>query len=92
MFEEADAWVAQCVEYDIGAQAPDRETLVQRMAAVIGLEAETSLGLTGKLFDGVPEAPRKFAQIWEDCAAAAESKEIAREGGEKIGIDFALCA
>jgi hypothetical protein len=92
MYKEADAWVAQCVEYDIGAQAPDQETLIQRMAAVINLEAETSIEMTGELFSGIPASPKKFEQIWSNCAASAESKEIAREDGEKIDINFALCA
>ena len=27
VFQEEGAWVAQCLEYDIGAQAPDLNTL-----------------------------------------------------------------
>ena len=50
VFRDANLWVAQCLEYDIGAQAPDLDTLKARLAVTLAVEKATSVELHGTPF------------------------------------------
>ena len=67
VLKEGDAFVAQCLEYDICAQAPDVETLRVRMNDLIDLECRASLDETGLEFGGIDAAPEKFHKMWDDA-------------------------
>lgn len=64
VFREGDVWVAQCLEYDIGAQAPDLETLHRRLALTVELERRISTERNGKAFAGIDPAPKHFQDMW----------------------------
>lgn len=65
LYQEGNSWVAQCIEYDIGAQADDIEVLCRRMQAVIRAEREESLRRFGKAFKGIPPSPAHFQAMWD---------------------------
>ncbi len=65
VFKEGDLWVAQCLEYDIGAQARDLDALNIRLCAAVKAEAAESLERNGEMFKGIPPAPQMFHDMWE---------------------------
>ena len=64
-WREVGTWVAQCLEHDIGAQAPDLATLHYRLAKSVALEYDESLSRTGTPFGGIDPAPGHFWQTWQ---------------------------
>lgn len=90
---ENDYWVAQCLEYDIGAQATDLIELRKRLIAAIEAERQESLSRQGAEFAGVPEAPAIFRSRWEECAGTFTPKIPARiPDGRGIDLEFGLAA
>ena len=65
VFRDGDVWVAQCLEYDIGAQASDIDTLNERLKAVLKAELKESHERNGEPFAGIGPAPQRFQQMWE---------------------------
>ena len=57
---EGEAYVAQCLEYDISAFAPDKETLLKRFISVFGMERNRSLDRGGRPSLGSTPPPRNF--------------------------------
>lgn len=64
IFREGDLWVAQCLEYDIGAQAADLDTLQSLLSVVLRAECEAGKAKTGKPFGGINPAPSHFFEMW----------------------------
>lgn len=62
VFQDGDRWVAQCLEYDIGAQADDPDTLQLYLDVALKAELEESLKRHGKAFEGIPSFPSAFFQ------------------------------
>jgi hypothetical protein len=62
--KEGDHWLAQCVEYDIGAQARDLGELRKRLLIAVRAERDESLRRHGKPFAGIGPAPRHFHDLW----------------------------
>jgi hypothetical protein len=73
-FRDGDAWVAQCLEYDISAQAPDLQILVRRMNDVIEAEAAFTLEKRGERFAGIDPAPDFFEALFQNVHAEASLK------------------
>ena len=65
IFREGEAYIAQCLEYDISAFAPDKETLLNRFVNVFGMEMNISLDRGGAPFAGVAPAPQQFHDMWK---------------------------
>ncbi len=65
VFKEGDLYVAQCLEYDIATQAPDLDTLLDRLDLTLEAECAITMERTGKPFDGIAPAPVLFHQLWE---------------------------
>jgi hypothetical protein len=62
--KEGEHWVAQGLEYDIGAQARDLGELKTRLLIAIRAERDGSLRRHGKPFAAVGPAPRHFHDLW----------------------------
>ena len=77
-FKEGDAWVAQCLEHDVCAQAGDLDTVRARIE--VAIEAESPL-------DKLPKAPAHFFELWE-------RKSDFNMSGRSDGVEYemALCA
>ena len=61
--KEGDYWVAQCLEYDIGAQARDLDQLRTRLIATIDAECEESVRRNGMAFAGIGPSPEHFHEL-----------------------------
>ena len=92
-FQEGDTWSAQCLEYDIGAQAPDLETLYVRVVLAIGAERAESIKRNGKPFAGIGPAPERFHEMWKKTSGSYSPHNAAQpqDGGE-VDFQMALCA
>jgi hypothetical protein len=64
VFAEGDYWVAQCLEYDIGAQAKDLHELTVRLDLTIEAERRESLERHGSEFAGIDPAPAAYQEMW----------------------------
>ena len=76
IFQDGNMWAAQCVEYDIGAQAESLEKLHECLSVVIEAERAESLDRHGEEFVGISEAPERFRELYD----------------KRAGPTFALCA
>jgi hypothetical protein len=93
VFKDGDLWVAQCLEYDIGAQAPDIDTLNTRLQVVLNAELKESLERHKEPFAGIPEAPKRFHLMWEHRARSVEVNPSDLIGNDKaVNLDVALVA
>lgn len=91
--KEGDYWVAQCLEYDIGAQARDLEELRKRLVAAIEAEKQESIRRHGKAFGGIPAAPAYFYERWEHRAGQfTPTRPPKMPEGSDIDIEFGLAA
>lgn len=95
VFKDGDLWVAQCLEYDIGAQAPDLDSLRNRLNMAIQVDLETSLEKRGEPFAGIEPAPPYFHEMWSRSAHTSGFKaesSLTRHGNRGVTVDLALCA
>ncbi len=65
MFEEAGQWVAQCLEYDIAAQAPNLDSLNDRLEVTLKAELAESIERHGSPFAGINPAPERYQRMWD---------------------------
>jgi hypothetical protein len=74
--KQADWWVAQCLQYDLAAQAKTLADL--RYAFEHALVAHVIVSIEKKVepFDSLPSAPRKYWDAWER-ALPVETERIA---------------
>lgn len=78
-FREADMWVAQCLEYDISAQGVDFPTVVRRLSATLGCEADYTTKKHGKAFATIDPAPETFFNMFDaiECEAMLGADNMA---------------
>jgi hypothetical protein len=89
VFQDGDKWVAQCLEYDIGAQADDIDTLNERLKVVLKAELKESLARGKAAFADIGPAPQRFHNMWEHRVRSIEITPppwIA----DKAKLDYAL--
>ena len=90
VFKEADMYVAQCLEYDIAAQAPDLQSLFPRLELTV--EAEFAMCEA----DGKPArecivpAPTYYHDLWKAKSASITPTNVAVPGG--LHFEYALAA
>lgn len=65
VFRDNDMWVAQCLEYDIGAQADDIDMLNERLNVALKAELKESIERHQKPFADIARAPQRFETMWE---------------------------
>lgn len=87
IFREGEAWVAQCVDYDIAAQAPTPEKLFQRFDMTVDAHLKENEHRGRKAFEGIPEAPERYEDMW-----ARHAGKITPNGVRPYPIDLALAA
>ena len=93
-FREGGLWVAQCLEYDIGAQAPDLDTLQSRFRMAVMAELQTSAERGVELFAGIDPAPEHFHRLWERRSGGftpAHPPAIKDDTGD-LEVEMALAA
>ncbi len=57
IYPDGGQWAANCIEYDIGAQAPSIGLLLERLEAAILANLHESLRMSGVPFGGIDPAP-----------------------------------
>jgi hypothetical protein len=94
VLREGDVWVAQCLEYDIGAQAADLESLRQRLAAAIGHAATESIARCGMAFADIEPAPPYYHDLWSQRPLPFTGQITCRhpEIVKPMTVDMALSA
>jgi hypothetical protein len=94
VFKDGDLWVAQCLEYDIGAQAPDIDTLHERLDVALKTELKESLERGGGTpFAGIDPAPPRFHRMWERRARTVQvSPAPSMRSADAPNLDLALVA
>ncbi len=91
VFQDDGVWVAQCLEYDIGAQAGDIDTLNERLNVALKAELKESIERGKEPFAGIDPAPQRFHTMWEHRSRYVEMTPppwIA----DKAKLDYALVA
>ena len=66
VFQEDETWIAQCLEHDICAFAPDRAALRERFISLLLFEYNLSIERNGSPFAGIDPAPQKFHDMWKN--------------------------
>lgn len=65
LLEEGGAWSAQCLDYDIAAQAETLLDLHDELARVLAAHIAASIELGREPFSSVKPAPRRFWELYE---------------------------
>lgn len=92
VFKDGEGWVAQCLDYDIGAQAADLDTLRLRLETVIDAELAESIRRHNKPFQGIGKAPDRFFDMWERRRSGMGQTRTMHEASEPVTIEFAIAA
>ena len=94
VFKDGDAWVAQCLEYDIGAQAATVEELDELLDLTIRAELQASIEVNGEPFKGIPPAPKFFFDMWGNQAGTYEPRNPSNilADHNQVKVHLALCA
>lgn len=73
--QERGEYLVQCIEHDIAATGPTIEEAKKAFAQTIirHVLAARQFGVT--LFEGLPEAPAKYREIWSNRIAAGSPTE-----------------
>lgn len=87
VYREGNMWVAQGVDYDIGVQAPDVDTLHRRMELAIELEKAVSIELCGAPFAGIDRAPAYVEEMHR-----RSTMNLTPSQGTPQDVQLALCA
>ncbi len=92
-FRDGDMWSAQCLEYDIGPQAEDLDTLYRRVVLAIGAEREESVARHGKAFASIDPAPKRFHDMWKQASGSFNPRTPQRPHDDgRVELELALCA
>jgi hypothetical protein len=72
LFEEGQSWAAQCLEYDIAAQAASLSDLLYELQRVLVSHLSIAEELGSRPFEGLEPAPQKFWDMYERSHARIE--------------------
>lgn len=93
VFQDDGMWVAQCLEYDIGAQASDIDTLRDRFYVVFKAELAESMKRHGKALAGIEPAPERFHVLWEHRARSLDMNPASwTPYNDKVNLELGLAA
>ena len=86
IFQDETLWIAQCLEYDICAQASTVEEAYYRLRLTIDAERNFSRSMKREAFDGIVQAPPHFFEKFES-AGGSYTPSKASPGGDLSGTD-----
>jgi len=69
LFEEGEWWSAQCLEYDVAAQAKTLSDLLYELERVLVSHLCVAEELGRKPFEGLEPAPKKFWDLYQKAHA-----------------------
>jgi hypothetical protein len=73
LFEEADSWSAQCLDYDVAAQAKTLLDLHDDIVRVLAVHVAASAQMGREPFTGIKPAPQRFWDLY-DSGVRVESR------------------
>jgi hypothetical protein len=76
LFQEGGWWSAQCLEYDIAAQAKTLPALRYELQRVLISHIIVSEELGCKPFEGLDSAPQKYWDMFEEAKLRVESDDL----------------
>lgn len=76
LFQEGEWWSAQCLEYDIAAQAKSLPDLRYELQRVLVSHISVSSELGREPFDGIGPAPQKFWKMFEEAKMSVVSDDL----------------
>jgi hypothetical protein len=76
LFQEGEWWSAQCLEYDIAAQAKTLPDLRYELQRVLISHVCVALELGREPFEGLGSAPQKFWEMFEGAKMRVESEDL----------------
>jgi hypothetical protein len=75
-YQEHGLWVAQCLEFDICAQAKTLPQLHRELVRVLVATAAVGIELGRKPFEGIEKAPAEFWRMFDQAKISIEGQEI----------------
>ena len=75
LFEEAGAWSAQCLDFDIAAQAETLLDVRDELARVLAVHVAASAQMGREPFPGIAPAPLRFWDLYES-GLPVESRSV----------------
>lgn len=79
VLQDGDQYLAQGIDYDLGAQAPSERQAIQSFVRIFKAHVRRDLELGRAPLEGVPPAPERFFNAWE-CL------EKGRDGRLNLGV------
>ena len=76
IFKRGDWWIGQCLQYDIGAEARTPKEINNELHRAIVAHIAVALENGLEPFKGIPEAPRRYWNMWDDGAPMATTEPI----------------
>lgn len=76
VFQEGEWLSAQCLEYDFATQARTLDALAQELQRLIVGHIATSLSLGKAPFAGIPQAPRRFFEMFERSRIPLKATQV----------------
>ncbi len=67
IFQDEKEWIAQCLEYDICAQASSLDEVVYRLHLTIASERDYATKRNRVPFEGIEQAPPHFHKLYENA-------------------------
>lgn len=64
-FRDGEAWVAQCIEYDIAEQGGSLEEAMENLEITVSAECQFTLTEHGEAFKSIDPAPMEFEAKFE---------------------------
>ena len=76
LVEEANCCEAQCLEYDIAAQAPSRAALLRELQRVLISHLVVSRELGREPFKNLPRAPQRYWDMFNAAEVQVPNDEV----------------
>jgi len=77
LFENADGWVAQCLEHDIAAFAPTLAGVTRKFERTIAANVLINAELGRAGLEGIPPAPARFTALYEESGLDLSARATA---------------
>jgi len=93
VFQDGDAWIAQCLDYDICAQGPNLDAVRKRFNVVMAAEIDESSRRNGAPLSGIGPAPQWLQDKWQEPESTFSTKRtFLVMGYAAISYEMALAA
>ena len=86
LFKEEGVFVAVCLERYIGAQGSTMEEAQMRLRTAYRAELNDSLKRAGEPFGDIPQAPKRFHDMWKTGVRGVTRGEIFDKEGQPLAL------